>query len=255
MRHHRISLSPLSLLAALMIGVVITSCSKRGELLDSVPADVKMVATVNVEKLCEDAGIKFTPDGGIEVVPQLQSHMSDDMRNLPARLSKLKASGAVDLTDAVMGVDAANETFITLAINDSKALREATAGYLTWSDDASGYSVAQEDNTSFVANDTQMWIMGGSTGYVVKQVEEMLKGAKELAVSKLDGIAQVMARDNLINVAVPSGSFLFLPSGNDNAEVAPQEQTWSVLSLNVGADNALVAEAEMMKATGVTIVP
>lgn len=255
MRTHRISLSQLSLLTALFIGLFASSCSKRAELLDTVPADVKMVATVNVEKLCEDAGIKFTPDGGIEVAPQLQAHISDDMRNMPARLSKLKASGAVDLTDAVVGVSAGNETFITLAVNDSKALREAMAEYLTWSDDASDYSVAQEDNTSFIANDTQMWIMGGSSGYVIKQVEEMLKSAKELSVSKLDGIAQVMARDNLINVAIPTGSFMFLPTGNDDTNTAAEDKTWSVLSLNVGADNALVAESEMMKATGVTIVP
>ena len=40
-----------AILTAVVVGLT-TSCSKRGEILDTIPADVTMVATVNADKLC-----------------------------------------------------------------------------------------------------------------------------------------------------------------------------------------------------------
>ncbi|MDE6037306.1 MAG: hypothetical protein K2G05_03490 [Duncaniella sp.] len=250
---HRISLSSLSLLAVMLIGLLSVSCSKRGEILDTVPADVVAVATVDIESLCESAGVKFTPEGGIETIDRIDALVTGNLREALTRASALKASGAVDLSDAVVGVNADNETFITLAVSDAKALREATADYLTWSDDASSYAIAENGNTAFVANDSQLWIMGGSANNAIKSVETMLKSAKELSINGLDGISQVLARDNMVNMAVASGSMLIAPAGDTS--VAPQEREWNVLALNVSPDNALVGESEIMQATGRTVVP
>ena len=251
---HRISLPSLSMLTVMLLGLLSVSCSKRGEILDTVPADVVAVATVNVEKLCENAGVKFTPDGGIEVAAPIDAHVTGDIREALTRVSQLKSSVAVDLTGAVMGVNAANETFITLAVNDLKALRESTAEYLTWSDDASSYAIAENGNTAFVANDSQLWIMGGSGNNAIKNIETMLKSAKEQSINSLDGISQVLARDNMANIVVASGSVLFVPTSG-NISAAPQDREWNVLSLNVSPDNALVLESELMQSTGRTIVP
>ena len=251
---HRISLPSLSMLTVMLLGLLSVSCSKRGEILDTVPADVVAVATVNVEKLCENAGVKFTPDGDIEVAAPIDAHVTGDIREALTRVSQLKSSGAVDLTGAVMGVNAANETFITLAVNDLKALRESTAEYLTWSDDASSYAIAENGNSAFVANDSQLWIMGGSGNNAIKNTETMLKSAKEQSINSLDGISQVLARDNMANIVVASGSVLFVPTSG-NISAAPQDREWNVLSLNVSPDNALVLESELMQSTGRTIVP
>lgn len=58
----RISFSPLAMLVALIIGLMTVSCSKKSELLDTIPADVKCVAMMDVKGMLENAGAKFTSE-------------------------------------------------------------------------------------------------------------------------------------------------------------------------------------------------
>ena len=48
------------ILAVMILGFVVSSCSKKGELLDSIPANVNAVAVMDVKGVLENAGCKFT---------------------------------------------------------------------------------------------------------------------------------------------------------------------------------------------------
>ena len=54
----------------------------------------------------------------------------------------------------------------------------------------------------------------------VKSVDELKKRAREMSVAQLDGIAEVLGRDNMVNVAVASG----LVSMNDKSDAGIDAQ-------------------------------
>ena len=54
-----------AILTAVFVGLA-SSCSKRAEILDNIPADVNLVATVNVDKLCSAVGVTLKGDGTAE---------------------------------------------------------------------------------------------------------------------------------------------------------------------------------------------
>ncbi|MDE6466809.1 MAG: hypothetical protein K2L44_08915, partial [Duncaniella sp.] len=43
--------------------LAISSCSGKPELLDTIPANSRMVMTINAEKICSEFGIKFSETG------------------------------------------------------------------------------------------------------------------------------------------------------------------------------------------------
>ena len=69
-----------SLTAVMMVALMaLASCSKKGELLDTIPADAKIVATIDIKGIMEQAGCKFT-DSGIELPESFGSPMDADRK-------------------------------------------------------------------------------------------------------------------------------------------------------------------------------
>lgn len=242
-----------AILTALIVGLT-TSCSKRGEILDTIPADVTMVATLNVDKLCSAAGVTLKGDGSIEVLPAMQGVVSGDIREILENISKLKADGAADVENIVAAVDGDGVTYLTFAVSDMEKLTSAFGDNLKWTDGANGYRTARMDNTMLLQKGDQVWAVFGAKD-AVKSVESMLKSAGEMSVSDLNGIAEALGRDNMANVAVASGFTALTTSKKPNTEIPAQDKEWAVGALLEGADNSLVFNCEMMQSTGRTLSP
>lgn len=236
-------------LVAVMLGAL-SSCSKRGEIIDTIPADVTMVATLNFEKLSEAAGIKLKSDG-IEVVPQMQGFISGDLKDVFEDIATARAEGLVDIDNIVIAVDADNVSYVTFAVNDLDRICEMTSETLKWSDNG-GYKTARLSDMTVLATGSQAWCVNGSKE-PAKAVDALRKRAGELSVGGLDGVAQALGRDNIINVAVASGFASLTASKKSNTEIPAQDKEWNIASINTGADNSLVAEWEMMQSTGRSI--
>ncbi|MEZ3563765.1 MAG: hypothetical protein K1V72_05465 [Duncaniella sp.] len=239
-----------AILTAVFVGLA-SSCSKRAEILDNIPADVNLVATVNVDKLCSAVGVTLKGDGSAEVCVPMQGVVRGNIKMLDA-LAGMKAEGVADIDNIVVAVDKENVTYAILSVSDIERFDTATSEYLDWNEASNGYRSARLGSASLLAKDGLVWSVTGARD-AVKSVDELKKRAREMSVAQLDGIAEVLGRDNMVNVAVASG----LVSMNDKSDagIDAQDKEWSVAAFKEGADNSLVIDWEMMKSTGLTIKP
>lgn len=242
-----------AILTALIVGLT-TSCSKRGEILDTIPADVTMVATLNVDKLCSAAGVTLKSDGSVDVLPAMHGVVTGDIREMLENISQLKADGAADVENIVAAVDGDGVTYLTFAVSDMDRLTAALGDNVQWSDASDGYRAARLGDTMLLCKDSQMWAVIGAKD-ALKSVKAMLKSAGEMSVSDLNGIAEALNRDNMANVAVASGFAALTTSRKPNTVIPAQDKEWAVGELLEGADNSLVFNCAIMQSTGRTIAP
>lgn len=238
-----------AILTAVFVGLA-SSCSKRAEILDNIPADVNLVATVNVDKLCSAVGVTLKGDGSAEVCVPMQGVVRGNMKMLDA-LAGMKAEGVADIDNIVVAVDKENVTYAILSVSDIERFDTATSEYLDWNEASNGYRSARLGSASLLAKDGLVWFVTGARD-AVKLVDELKKRAREMSVAQLDGIAEVLGRDNMVNVAVASG---LASMDKSDAGIDAQDKEWSVAALKEGADNSFVIDWEMMKSTGLTVKP
>ncbi len=238
-----------AILTAVFVGLA-SSCSKRAEILDNIPADVNLVATVNVDKLCSAVGVTLKGDGSAEVCVPMQGVVRGNIKMLDA-LAGMKAEGVADIDNIVVAVDKENVTYAILSVSDIERFDTATSEYLDWNEASNGYRSVRLGSASLLAKDGLVWSVTGARD-AVKSVDELKKRAREMSVAQLDGIAEVLGRDNMVNVAVASG---LASMDKSDAGIDAQDKEWSVAAFKEGADNSLVIDWEMMKSTGLTIKP
>lgn len=238
-----------AILTAVFVGLA-SSCSKRAEILDNIPADVNLVATVNVDKLCSAVGVTLKGDGSAEVCVPMQGVVRGNMKMLDA-LAGMKAEGVADIDNIVVAVDKENITYAILSVSDIERFDTTTSEYLDWNEASNGYRSARLGSASLLVKDGLVWFVTGARD-AVKSVDELKKRAREMSVAQLDGIAEVLGRDNMVNVAVASG---LASMDKSDAGIDAQDKEWSVAALKEGADNSFVIDWEMMKSTGLTVKP
>lgn len=233
-------LSPLMVLAVVM-GMMITSCSKKGELLDTIPANVNAVMMLDAKGLMENAGCKFTADG-VEL-PESLKGMEASAGGLQT-LGKLQAAGACDLSEVAVLVCDKQDIVCTFFINDWEKFKSITSS-LNWEEGNDGYSEGRINGTPMLSDGTQGWIVIGGNPYEL--VKTLKEDAKKEPVTKLAGIKGVLESEHLFNLALSGMNF-----GATDNNVAQQETVWNVLSANV-VDNKIVATSKAMKGDGAVV--
>ena len=162
----------LSLGAITLMLAALSSCTKNVELLDTVPADSKLVATVDLRAVCGDAGVRFTADG-VEYDDALQGKINTKADRIFGVVGRLDANDIAD-------------------ISGFEAFREACGDRIVWGDDAEGMHVGTlEPRTSVVASDTQVWLTDENPT-AAKGVKELLKAADQLSIKKVPGIERML---------------------------------------------------------------
>lgn len=241
------------LCAVLMTVVVglLSSCSKRGEILDNVPADVTMVATVNLEKMLSAVGVTVKGDGSVDMCPPMREVIGDESEVIEA-MAAIKSAGVMDMENIVISVDNDGVVYTIMPVNDMDKVIELSKDNIGWNDGSNGYKVGRLDGQTFLLKDDLLWVVSRSKD-AVKAVEGQIKKAGKMSVSRLDGVAEAMSRDNMMNIAVKSGFASMLMGRGDKNEVPVEQQMWNVASLQNGADGSLVANWEQMQSTGKTV--
>lgn len=231
------------MLVAVMMGVL-CSCTGSGDVLDVIPADVNVVATFNVERLCSEGGIDLD-NGGAVKEGVLNGEPDEDVAGALAALADVKAAGA-DLKHVVLATSG-KTTFAVCAVKDADAVRTAIGGEWKSSDGLEWRTAAQH---CLVTDGKRLWcVMNSADGAGV--VTGVTKRAKEMPVSKLNGLVELLGRDNLVNLAAADGFMTLTTSGSSNTSVAAEDRTWATACIKSGAGpEELVIDWSRMQSTG-----
>ncbi len=229
--------SPL-LLAAVLIGVVMTSCTKEGELLSTIPANARAVAVVDVKGVLEASGCKFTAEG--VALPASINDEADD-NELLAAIGKLDAAGVCSFNEVAVVLDRNSRTTVTFLVSDGDKFKELTPEF-GWKDGLDGYDEGKVSGEVILTDGKQAWIMLDGDAYAV--ANDLKEDAKKEPVTKLSGIKEALEGDNLVNAA-----FSGLDFGTAAGKDGKKEATWNVMTANV-KDNKLVASSRSMKGNG-----
>ncbi|MDE5725579.1 MAG: hypothetical protein K2L91_04450 [Duncaniella sp.] len=224
--------------------LAISSCSGKPELLDTIPANSRMVMTINAEKICSEFGIKFS-ETGADIPGHLKRKIkpTDDVNAVLDLLGRISASGAGDVKSMAMSVYD-EVLFTTLHIETVERIKALNCPWMQWGDDAGGYATGTLGRgLTVVARDGQMWIFEHCPK-APAVVREMLGEAEKASIGSLDAIAQSLAADRYVNLAIISEEI------KDNKNLAPfQAATWALIGLNVDGPR-FVTDIEMVKGTG-----
>lgn len=241
----------ITVLLSLIIG---SSCSRQEQIFDSLPADITSVITVDLNKLCEAADIKLTADGEAEIPEAAAEQLQPLMEDIDL-LAYLKAENIIDIEHVVAIMDYDNTTYAILQVKDSKRLTESGEGESLWSDGPKGYKTSHNNGGMYLLKDNLLWFVK-DTRNPIKNIESLKERAKEIPLSRLDGVVEALERDNIANIVVRAGAFS--GSNSDKALAADQlyAEEWHVGSLIKGAtSNIISAGYEMINSNGVRIAP
>ncbi|MCM1162904.1 MAG: hypothetical protein NC339_01425 [Muribaculaceae bacterium] len=225
-------------LAVMLSGL--NSCSgDRVDILDTVPADAKVVVTLNATDLCRESGIKFD-NGNVEYDPLIQGKTEkiDESCRIMARM----INSNISTLDRVVLAETSDLVFATFGISSFPDFSNACGDYVKWGDDAEGMHVGTTKNQSVVASDTQVWITEGSNP--AAGVKALLETAKKNPISKIEGINRALTTEALVNVAVLSKAV----EGNE-LKAEAQQAIWNVATVTA-PDNKLAIDWCMMKGDG-----
>lgn len=228
----------------LMCGIVLlmatmTSCSKKGELLATLPADVTSVAVVDVKGILEASGCKFTPS--CVVLPPSITDIDSDEELLVA-MGRLDAAGVCSFDDVAVVLDKSNRTIFTFLVSDGEKFKALTSSF-DWKDGEDGYSEGVVKGSTILTDGKQAWIVTHGNAY--EGVKKLREGAKDMPLTKLAGVKGALEQDNLVNAAFSGLGLGFLSSDGNN----PEEKVWNILTANV-KDNKIIASSQSMKGDG-----
>ena len=231
----------LALCVALLMGI--TAC-KNGEdaLLDTIPANFKVVATVKAKALMDQCGVSIS-DGNVKIDDAVSSMFSTDMQRVLNTFAKIDASGAADLDQIVLCMDNANTAFVTFNVNNFDDLKTAIGSDVPWVE-TGGYQLGSIPEAKLVlaVKDGQAWLTNAKEP--AKSIDAMLAAAKESSIGKLDGLTQALTADKIINLATP----VEMVEGNATSEAA-QQAAWAVASATA-QDDELSFDWVCMKGDG-----
>ena len=231
------------MLVAVLTGALY-SCSGSNDVLDVIPADVNVVATVNVERLCSEGGIDLN-EGGAFKAGVLPGEPDEDVAGVLACLAKVKGAGA-DVEHVVLATSG-KTTFAVCDVKDAEAVRTAIGG--EW-ESSNGMEQRTAGHHCLVTDGKRLWcVMNSGDGAGV--VAGVTKRAKEMPVSKLNGLVELLGRDNLVNLAAADGFMTLTTGGGSNTSIAAEDRTWATACVKSGAGpEELVIDWSRMQSTG-----
>lgn len=234
MKSYRINL--LGILCSLVM--LLSSCSSKDSLLESVPFDAEAVATVNFIELAAKSGI--TLEEGRLALPGEYAAFKDE---IPADFMKNAGllAEAVNLENVVFFCYInRGETFATATITDIDALRSLLRSLELERDTDNGYEVY--DNRIIISpDDNQIWLCDSKKP--VDRIEDFQLARKKNNIMRYSGLADVLTSGDIASFVIDQSA---LGSGFD--------QYWTTGHLSVD-NNAIVMTSTSMKTDGTPLEP
>lgn len=184
-------------LFAVAIMAVVSSCSRSGEILSTVPADSRGVAVVNVDSLLGGMGCSVA-DGKVELPQGVR------LRNgLRTKLKLFASLGqAADMTRVVIAATAQNDMYATFRVHDRQATESALLAYgMAKSESKDGFEVYAGKGLCCYLDENQCWLTGEDDAISPK---ELLADARKGSVrSSFGAVAEFLDGNGLLSVAAP----------------------------------------------------
>lgn len=217
--------------------VALASCSKRTELLDTIPARVPAVAMADMNLICSDLGVKLTPEGA-EIPASLGNN--DDLSAILDLMGRLHAASAADISETAVFATEDGDAVITLAITDKSRFESVDCSWLIWGKDSDGLRIGTlGESFAAVASDSQLWLLT-DLKTPSKTVKKLLDKASKESVGKVDALAQALSRGGLLQAVVCGAK-------DDKTPIA--EVPFTTIALK-SEDAKLSADIAMMLGTG-----
>lgn len=235
------------LLSILITALALCSCSKRSELLDTIPGASEAAGMINVKKICADLDITLS-ESGAEIPAEISSHLNlgDDASGVLDLMARLDATGTADISAVAFAVWQGT-SFMTLPVDSWERLKEVDSPWLQWGEDSEGLHCGTlSRHISVVAGDSQMWLLEVNAK-AAETVKKILKEADRESIGKLDALAQALSGQNYITLLARSGASAGKDDKPDHDALLQAE--WSVVGLSADGPR-MVAEVNMMKGTG-----
>lgn len=232
------------MLAVAVAAMVLGSCSKKGDLLSKVPADVEQVGVVKLKSLLENAGCRFE-DGKFNPPAGLDNFGDNDLFNI---LAKLDYEGVVELNQMVYAVRG-GKGYLLIPIDSEQKFAEATKESVEWSESAGGFMTGTGGGDEYVVGDGIFWtIPKGLSQDPVGDVKAFLKSAEKSSIESLEGVRESLLADNMLNMTFSVGST------DKKAQTADSKNTARWISANfIFNENKLLVDLGYMEADGTPV--
>ncbi len=234
-----------------LIAVLLSGCSKRGNLLDTVPADVMAVGLVDLKKVCSDAGLEFG-DKGVTASPALENRLGRQSLNLLDVAARLDHEGVADMSEVVVLADGAHNGYMTFFINNFDKFKELCGTNVEWTGNHDGYQTATVPalgNCNLVAVKNQVWLTTAN----LKAVKALRESAEEQPVTRFYGVTQALDQPSTIRLAIESGFISRLNGTGKDDDKTPADKNWLIVNLEQGAESGLAARWHEINPAGETV--
>ncbi|MBD5333435.1 MAG: hypothetical protein HDR97_06835 [Bacteroides sp.] len=234
-----------------VIAVLISGCSKRGNLLDTVPADVMAAGLMDLKKVCSDAGVEFG-DKGVTVSRSLESRLGRQKLNLLDVAARLDHEGVADMSEVALMADGAHNGYLTFYISDFEKFKELCGTNVEWTGNRDGYQTATVPalgGCSLVAVKNQVWLTTAN----VKAVRALRESAESMPLSRINGVTQALNREGTLRLAIEK-DFISRINGSERADKkSPADKNWLIVTASQGTEKTLEAQWQEIDPSGVTV--
>lgn len=210
------SIMPALLAMAL---TVLSSCSKNSDLLESIPDDVNMAMTLNLQRALDrtsitldETGIALPGDLGAysrEIPADVQTTIVDIHKSID--LSCLIFFNYIKMTAApefYMAAHLTDESLLIKTLTKTLGLKESTVDGFKVVSGGKGYQ-----DMVFVINEGNVWLIPGqSSENAVKNLRMTLEKAKKASIMDKKEVGELLGSDHICNYAMNIDSSLQLIS-------------------------------------------
>lgn len=236
----------MPLVAVVILGVAVASCSKDEALFDAIPAEVDNVGFVRLKSVLSQSGFKFGPNG---VTTDGLAAPEGRFRDLVDLADVMDRSGVCDIDRMAWARDRDGVIYVTALVSDCDKFAEATSGEIGWAEAKDGFRQGQWGGFTALTGDGRFWLTDAKDA--VKAVRELQKKAGKSPLTALSGICGMLEGQGLLNIALSCDAAAKGGKKDDGAQAA-QESLWATISCDI-KDNKLVAGSVVMQADGTTV--
>lgn len=240
------SLKTVSAGIVAMVMMLAVSCDRpEKELLDTIPADAAVVATVNADRILKRAGCQVK-NGVLELTPELErlSGNASSSRYGECARMLMAVSGGIDMSQMVYARRAGLEV-LTFRIVDDEAVENGmeAVGMKPVSD--RGFDAVRLSQWTLAVDGTQGWLVRADEGDALERLKQMLASAGNDAVSASIPKMRTLTDDEEINIVVNTAGTDTLPVVHHGdfmcINIAIDDRVIGVDCVNMTADGTEIA--------------
>lgn len=194
---------------AMIVAVMLASCSGgKSDMLELVPADAQVVATLNLTKLLESAGCKVENDKVTLSAELSQLVDNSDFKENRDKIDRILLSGCIGLDRVVaFHKDAMQKPVVIVKVNDADVFGEllVAAGY-TAVDMNNGYHGYVRQDENWLIKDGMGWLVTcGFRDDPVAVLDGLLDDAGRKSVASVGWKADLLGKDGFANsiISIP----------------------------------------------------